>query len=54
MLRLMKGQALHKKKFYKLKKPSIYSILMEEDPSIQKVPYFFIPELKAAMTSLGF
>jgi hypothetical protein len=54
MLKLMKDQGLLKKKFYKLKKPSICSILMEEDPLIQNVVHLFISELKAAMTSLGF
>lgn len=49
-----KGLDSHKKKFLKSKKPLIYSTLMEEDPSIQKVSRSIILELKAAMTSLGF
>lgn len=54
MLRHTKDQALLNKKFYKLKKLLIFLILMEEDLLIQKVFYFVIKELKAAMTSLGF
>ena len=49
-----KGLDSHKKKFLKSKKLLIYSTLMEEDPSIQKVSRSIILELKAAMTSLGF
>jgi Ca2+-binding EF-hand superfamily protein len=55
MLKHLKDQDLLNKKFFKLNKLLIYSILMEEDQLIQKVNLLNdFSELKAAMTSLGF
>ena len=54
MPRLLKDQALLKKKCFKSKKPLISLIPMEEDPLTQNVRFWNNLELKAAMTSLGF